>query len=114
MDGSTPINSIAQFMWATANEQQKSLLHALSAGELYNDFCTLQRVLTFYSTTSVPQRLIDNAEEYYKQMNKALLFFRDLNPYEKQNEELRIDAEARRLKNNWISALRSHYIQITP
>lgn len=72
-----------------------------------------QRILASYSTPSVPQRLIDNAGEYYKQMNKALLFFRDLNPYEKQNEELRIDTEARRFKNNWISALRSHYIQIT-
>ena len=113
MNGFTPINSIAQLMWATANEQQKSLLHALSAGELYNDFYTLQRILASYSTPNVPQRLIDNAEEYYKQMNKALLFFRDLNPYEKQNEELRIDTEARRLKNNWINALRSHYIPIT-
>ena len=100
-------------MWATANEQQKSLLHALSAGELYNDFCTLQRILASYSTPSVPQRLIDNAEEYYKQMNKALLFFRDLNPNEKQKEESKIDIEARRLKNNWINLLRSRNIQIT-
>ena len=100
-------------MWATANEQQKSLLHALSAGELYNDFCTLQRILASYSTPSVPQRLIDNAEEYYKQMNKALLFFRDLNPNEKQSEESKIDIEARRLKNNWINLLRSRNIQIT-
>ena len=113
MNGSTPINSIAQLMWATANEQQKSLLHALSAGALYNDFCTLQRILASYSAPSVPQRLIDNAEEYYKQMNKALLFFRDLNPYEKQNEESKIDIEARRLKNNWINLLRSRNIQIT-
>lgn len=42
-------NAIIQIMWATANEQQRASLHALAAGELYNDYCRLQNILTGYN-----------------------------------------------------------------
>lgn len=107
-------NAIIQIMWATANEQQRASLHALVAGELYNDYCMLQNILLGYDPkiSSIDHMIIDHAEEYYKQWNKALLVFRDLSFIEKQVEESRIDTEARNLRNKWIKMLLDRRIQI--
>jgi len=106
-------NAIIQIMWATANEQQRASLHALAAGELYNDYCRLQNILTGYNPViSIDHAIIDHAKEYYKQWNKALLLFRDLSFIEKQVEESRIDSEAMNLKNKWIQTLRDRRIRI--
>lgn len=107
-------NAIIQLMRATANEQQRASLHALVAGELYNDYCRLQNILLGYDPeiSSIDHMIINHAEEYYKQWNKALLVFRDLSFIEKQVEESRIDSEAMNLKNKWIQTLRDRYIRI--
>ena len=55
--------------------------------------------------SAIPSKTIDNAVEYYKQSNKALLFFRDLNDAEKLRESNEIDFEANRLKNKWHNKL---------
>lgn len=108
------LNAVLQFMWATANDQQRAALHALAAGELYNDYCTLQNILLGYnSATSIDNVVIDHAEEYYKQLNKALLICRDLSPVEKQVEESEIDNEAKNLRSKWVKALFDRRIQIT-
>lgn len=114
MNEQNMLNAILQIMWATANDQQRAALHALAAGELYNDYCTLQHILLGYNiTTSIDNIVINHAEEYYKQLNKALLIYRDLSPVEKQLEELKIDNEARNLRNKWIKVLSDRCIQIT-
>ena len=106
-------NAIIQIMWATANEQQRASLHALAAGELYNDYCTLQNILIGYNPViSIDHTIIDHAEEYYKQLNKALLIFRDLSFIEKQVEESKIDSEASGLKSKWIQTLQERRIRI--
>ena len=56
-------------------------------------------------TSTITSKTIDNAAKYYKQVNKALLVFRDLNDVEKLRESTEIDYEANRLKNNWYKKL---------
>jgi len=63
-------------------------------------------------TSTITSKTIDNAAEHYKQVNKALLYFRDLNDVEKIRESKEIDLEANRLKNDWCCKLRQMQISI--
>lgn len=113
MNEQAMFNAIFQIMWATANDQQRALLHALAAGELYNNYCTLQNILIGHNIViSLDHTIIDHALEYYKQLNKALLIYRDLSFVEKQIEESKIDTEASRLKSKWIQTLQERCIRI--
>lgn len=106
-------NPLMQILWASLSEPQKTALHGLAACQYRDDFYTLQNILNgSLRVTHVYQQGIDNAEEYYKQLNKSLLIFRDLSHSEKQSEEARIDTEARNLKNRWIRTLQNYYIRI--
>ena len=106
-------NPLMQILWASLNEAQKTVLHGLAASLYSEGFYTLQNILIGnLRVTYVHQRRIDNAEEYYKQLNKGLLIFRDLSYFEKQSEEARIDTEARNLKNKWIKRLEDYRIPI--
>ena len=107
------LNPFMQIFWNSLNESQKSVLHSLAACVYSKDFYTLQNILNGnLHVTYVYQRGIDNAEEYYKQLNKSLLIFRDLSYFEKQGEEARIDAEARNLKSKWTKTLQDYRIPI--
>ena len=106
-------NPLFQLLWATANEQQKTILNALAANANKRDFYDLQDVLN--GRLGIPyiyKNSIDNAEEYYKHLNKALLVFRNLQSSEKYDEENRIDVEAKNLKSQWIKQLKDRNITI--
>lgn len=62
--------------------------------------------------SAIPSKTIDNAVEYYKQVNKALLIFRDLKEPEKLRESNEIDDEATRLKSDWYNKLYQMRIHI--
>lgn len=107
------INPLFQLFWGSLNDSQKAILHGLAACNFSKDFYTLQDILNGNLRVSyVYQKTIDNAKEYYKEFNKSLLIFRDLSGLEKQNEEMRIDAEAENLKNKWTRKLQASGIQI--
>ena len=107
------MNPLFQLFWVSLNDSQKAVLHGLAACNFSEDFYTLQKILNGnLRVSSVEQTVIDNAEEYYKQLNKSLLIFRDLSGLEKQNEEMRIDVEAENLKNKWITRLEDYRIPI--
>lgn len=86
--------------------EDESVLRSISANLYSSDFRALMNVLNgdvFIS--AIPSKTIDNAVEYYKQVNKALLIFRDLKEPEKLRESNEIDYEANRLRNDWYNKL---------
>lgn len=93
--------------------EEESILRTISANSYSIDFRELMDVLnrkTFIS--AIPSKTIDNAVEYYKQINKALLIFRNLNDAEKFRESNEIDFEAKRLKNEWQNKLYQMHISL--
>lgn len=93
--------------------EDESVLRSISANLYSSDFRALMNALNgnvFIS--AIPSKTIDNAVEYYKQVNKALLYFRDLNDAEKFRESDEIDYEANRLKNDWYNKLSRMRISI--
>lgn len=93
--------------------EEESVLRSISANSFSSDFRTLMNVLNGKEFISVmPSKTIDNAVEYYKQVNKALLIFRDLNDTEKLRESNEIDNEATILNNDWYNKLYSIHISI--
>lgn len=95
------------------NKQEENLARGFSAYSYVTDYIYLQNVLNGYERPlSFDKHVIDNATECYKQVNKSLLNFRDLNEGEKIFESSKIDSEATRLKNNWCDKLRQKGIQI--
>ena len=93
--------------------EDESVLRSFSANSYSSDFITLMNVLNGNVFTScIYKKIIDNAEEYYKQVNKSLLNFRNLNMKEKARESNEIDFEACRLKNEWIQKLQQKGISI--
>ena len=106
-------NPVFQLLWATANEQQRSVLNALAANANSSDFYDLQDVLNGRLRVAyIHKNNIDNAAEYYKNLNKALLAFRNLSSAEKYNEEARIDTEANNLKNERIRQIQEKGLPI--
>ena len=72
--------------------EDESVLRSISANLYSSDFGALMNVLNgkvFHSV--MPSKTIDNAVEHYKQVNKALLIFRDLKEPEKLRESNEID-----------------------
>lgn len=93
--------------------EEESVLRSISANSYSSDFMELMNVLNCKMFISaMPSKTIDNAVEYYKQVNKALLYFRNLNESEKIRESNEIDNEANRLKNNWYNKLYQMRIKI--
>ena len=93
--------------------EDESVLRSISANLYSSDFGALMNVLNgkvFHSV--MPSKTIDNAVEYYKQVNKALLIFRDLKEPEKLRESNEIDYEATRLKSDWYNKLSRMRISI--
>ena len=93
--------------------EDESVLRSISANLYSSDFGALMNVLNgnvFIS--AIPSKTIDNAVEYYKQVNKALLIFRDLKEPEKLRESNEIDYEATRLKSYWYNKLYQMRIHI--
>ena len=85
---------------------EESVLRSISANSYSSDFRVLMNVLNGKAVVSaIPSKTIDNAVEYYKQVNKALLYCRNLNEAEKLRESNEIDYEANRLKNDWHNQL---------
>lgn len=86
--------------------EYESVLRSISANSYSSDFRALMNVLNGkVFILAIPSKTIDNAVEYYKQVNKALLYFRNLNDGEKLRESNEIDYEANRLKNDWQNKL---------
>ncbi len=86
--------------------EEESTLRSISADSYSLDFKELMNVLNGKAFISaILSKTIDNAVEYYKQVNKALLIFRDLKEPEKLRESNEIDNEATRLKNDWYNKL---------
>ncbi len=93
--------------------QEESSPRSISANSYGSDYDKLMSVLNGkILTSSIPSKTIDNAGEYYKQVNKALLIFRDLTNIEKVRESNEIDSEAFRLKNEWYRKLQLMRISI--
>lgn len=86
--------------------EDESVLRSILANSYSSDFNNLMKVLNGKTYTPViSSKSIENAVEYYKQVNKTLLYFRNLNDAEKLRESNEIDYEANRLKNNWYDKL---------
>ena len=60
----------------------------------------------------INKKVIENAGECYKQVNKSLLNFRNLSEKEKIHESNNIDSEAVRIKNEWIQKLQQKGVSI--
>ena len=93
--------------------EDESVLRSFSANSYSSDFITLMNVLNGnVFTPCIYKKIIDNAGEYYKQVNKSLLNFRDLSVLEKTRVSNEIDFEADRLKNEWAQKLQQKGISI--
>ncbi len=92
--------------------QQESFLRSISANAFCSDFNILMNVLNGkVSKLTITSQIINNAGDYYKQVNKALLVFRDLSEEERLRESNEIDKEATRLINKWYNQL--NHMKIT-
>ena len=95
------------------SSQQESFLRSISANTFNSDFNFLMNVLNGkVHRPIIFSETINNAVEYYKQVNKALLIFRDLNDSKKIRESNEIDNESNRLKNDWYNKLYQMRIHI--
>lgn len=93
--------------------EEESALRSFSANSYSSDFRTLMNVLNGnVFNSAISSKTIDNAAEYYKQVNKTLLYFRNLNDAEKLRESNEIDLEAKRLKGDWCKKLYQMQISI--
>ena len=67
----------------------------------------------FWNTTSISQKSIDGAKEWYIQHNKSLLEISLLPDDQKREASQCIDTNAETLKQRWISAFKERGIMIT-
>lgn len=112
-DGRDCLSRFIEVFSPMLKPEEESVLRSISANSYSSDFMELMNVLNrkkFISAMS--SKTIDNAVEYYKQVNKALLYFRNLNESEKLRESNEIDNEANRLKNDWYNKLYQMRIKI--
>lgn len=112
-DGRDGFSRFIEIFSPMMKSEEESVLRSISADSFSSDFRTLMNVLNgkvFHSV--IPSKTIDNAVEYYKQVNKALLIFRDLKEPEKFRESNEIDYEATRLKSDWYNKLYQMRIHI--
>ena len=105
-DGRDGFSRFIEVFSSMLKPEEESVLRSISANSYSSDFRALMNVLNGKAAISaIPSKTIDNAVEYYKQVNKALLIFRDLKEPEKLRESNEIDYEANRLKNDWSNKL---------
>lgn len=106
LDGRDGFVHLIEMLSPMMKAEEESVLRSISANSYSLDFSTVMNVLNgkmFMPT--IASQTIDNAAEYYKQANKALLYFRKLTDVEKHRESNEIDFEASRLKNDWYNKL---------
>ncbi|MDE6083096.1 MAG: hypothetical protein K2G11_01280 [Muribaculaceae bacterium] len=112
-DGRDGFSRFIELFSPMMKPEEESTLRSISADSFSSDFRTMMNVLNGKVFSSVmPSKTIDNAVEYYKQVNKALLILRDLKEPEKLRESNEIDYEATRLKNEWYNKLHQMGIRI--
>ena len=112
-DGRDIIAHLIEVLSPMMNAGDESILRSLSANSYISDFRTLIDVLNGKRNTPfIYKKVIENAGEYYKQVNKSLLNFRNLNMMEKARESNEIDLEASRLKSEWRQKLQQKGISI--
>lgn len=112
-DGRDDFSRFIEVFSPMMKPEDESVLRSISANSYSSDFRALINVLNGKKAISaIPSKTIDNAIEYYKQVNKALLYFRNLNETEKLRELNEIDYEANRLKNDWYNKLYQMRIKI--
>lgn len=105
-DGREDFSRFIELFSSMMKPEEESVLRSISANSYNSDFRALMNILNGNAAISaIPSKTIDNAVEYYKQVNKALLYFRNLNEAEKLRESNEIDYEANRLKNDWYNKL---------
>ena len=105
-DGRDAFSRFIEIFSPMMKPEYDSFLRSISADSYSSDFRTLMNVLNGKGFNSaMSSKTIDNAVEYYKQVNKALLYFRNLNDTEKLRESNEIDCEANRLKSDWYNKL---------
>lgn len=106
LDGRDDFSRFIEVFSPMMKPEDESVLRSISANSYSSDFNNLMKVLNGKTYTLViSSKSIENAVEYYKQVNKTLLYFRNLNDAEKLRESNEIDYEANRLKNNWYDKL---------
>lgn len=87
--------------------QEESFLRSISANTYSRDFATIMNLLNGRIRFAyINEKTLENAAEYYKQLNKSLLVFRNLTISEKLRESNEIDAEANHLKDDWNQKLK--------
>lgn len=87
--------------------QEESFLRSISANTYGRDFATIMGLLNGrIRFACINGKTLENAADYYKQLNKSLLLFRDLTVPEKFRESKEIDEEAGRLKDIWSQQLK--------
>ena len=112
-DGRDIIAHLIEIFSPMMKAEDESILRSFSANSYSSDFITLMNVLNGnIFTPCIYKKIIDNADEYYKQVNKTLLNFRSLNMIEKTRESSEFDFEACRLKNEWAQKLQHKGISI--
>ena len=112
-DGRDIIAHLIEIFSPMMKAEEESILRSISANSYISDFRTLIDVLNGkINTPFIYKKVLENAGEYYKQVNKSLLNFRSLNMIEKTRESSEIDFEACRLKNEWAQKLQQKGISI--
>lgn len=112
-DGRDIIAHLIEIFSPMMKAEDESILRSISANSYISDFRTLIDVLNGkINTPFIYKKVIENAGEYYKQVNKSLLNFRNLNMMEKARESNEIDLEASRLKSEWRQKLQQKGISI--
>ena len=112
-DGRDIIAHLIEIFSPMMKSEDESILRSISANSYISDFRTLIDVLNGKRNTPfIYKKVIENAGEYYKQVNKSLLNFRDLSVLEKTRVSNEIDFEADRLKNEWAQKLQHKGISI--
>lgn len=112
-DGRDVFAHLIEIFSPMMKSEDEFAVRLLSANSYSSDFNTLMNVLNENIITScIYKKVIDNAGECYKQVNKSLLNFRNLNEMEKTRESNKIDFEASRLKNEWTQKLQQKGISI--
>ena len=113
LDGRDVIAHLIEIFSPMMKAEDESAVRLLSANSYSLDFNTLMNVLNGNVLISyINKKVIENAGECYKQVNKSLLNFRNLSEKEKIQESNNIDSEAVRLKNEWTQKLQQKGISI--
>ena len=112
-DSRDGVARLIQMLSPMLTSEQESFLRSISANTFNSDFNILMNFLNGkVPAQTITSQTINNAVEYYKQVNKALLVFRDLKEPEKLRESNEIDYEATRLKRDWYNRLYKMRIHI--